>query len=122
MCFRQHNQRQRRRRKKPQKNLQKQIQELQVLLKKQTQKAEKYNKQVQRMKKNNASPRTKVKRQMRQLPRAAIQKTLLFHESTLQDIRNRYKAAQWERERQIFLKTNNRKSSEKVQAAALKIH
>lgn len=56
------------------------------------------------MKNNNASPHTKVNRQMRQLPRAAIQKTLLFHEALVEDIRNKYKKAQGERERQIISK------------------
>lgn len=51
----------------------------------------KYKKQVQRMKKNNASPHTKTNRQMRQLSRAAIQKTLLFHEGLVEDIRNKYR-------------------------------
>lgn len=31
---------------------------------------------------------------MRQLPRVHIQKTLLFHEALVEDIRNKYKTAQ----------------------------
>lgn len=56
------------------------------------------------MKKNKASPRTKVNRQLRQLPRVSIQKTLLFHEALVEDIRNKYQKAQGERERQIISK------------------
>ncbi|XP_028254033.1 uncharacterized protein LOC114441699 isoform X2 [Parambassis ranga] len=94
----------RRRSRKKIKKLKEQIQELQMLLKKQVRKTEKYKKQTQRMKKNNPSPRKKVKKQMRQLPREAIQKTLLFHEALVQDIRNKYTKAQGEKERQIIAK------------------
>lgn len=41
---------------------------------------------------------------MRQFPRVAIKKTLLFHEALMEDIRNKYKKAQGEKEKQIISK------------------
>ncbi len=41
---------------------------------------------------------------MRQFPRVAIKKTLLFHEALMEDIRNKYNKAQGEKEKQIISK------------------
>lgn len=41
---------------------------------------------------------------MRQLPHAAIQKTLLFHEVLIEGIRNKHQKAKGEKERQIIAK------------------
>ncbi|XP_070408481.1 uncharacterized protein [Nothobranchius furzeri] len=117
----------RRRRRKTLKNLEKQIHQLQGLLRKQTQKTEKYKKKVQRMTKKvlkkktkeTESPRTKVKRQMTQLPPAAIQKTLLFHEALVDGIRNKYRKAQGEKERQIIAKVLTEKVLKKYRLQRL---
>lgn len=67
-------------------------------------KTEKYKKRLQRTKKKNASPWTKVNKQLKQLPSVAIQQTLLFYEALVEDIRNKYKNAQGEKEKQIISK------------------
>lgn len=82
----------------------KQNDELHSRLKNVTRRKNKYKKQVQRLKRKNESPRTKVNRQIRQLPHAAIRKTLFFHHVLIENIRNKYRNAQGERERQIISK------------------
>ncbi|XP_027134537.1 uncharacterized protein LOC113745777 [Larimichthys crocea] len=84
--------------------LMKQNDELHSRLKNVTRRKNKYKKQVQRLKRKNESPRTKVNRQIRQLPHAAIRKTLFFHHVLIENIRNKYRNAQGERERQIISK------------------
>lgn len=65
----------------------------------------------QRLKRKIESPRTKVNRKISQLPHAAIRKTLFFHHVLIENIRNKYKNAQGERE------SHNGAGYEEVQAA-----
>ena len=59
---------------------------------------------MHRMKQNNPSPRTKVNKQIRQLPHATIKKTLLFHEALVKDIQEKYSNSRGEKERPLISK------------------
>lgn len=69
-----------------------------------TQRKDKYKKQVQRLKKEKWVSTYKSHPKIRQLPQAAIRKTLFFHHVLIDNIRNKYRNAQGERERQIVSK------------------
>lgn len=91
-------------------------------MKKETKKTQKYKKKLQRIKKKNASPRTKVNKKLKDVSSVAIRKTLLFHEALVEDIRNNYKNAQGERERQIISKVITGKVLKKYRMQRLAQH
>lgn len=85
--------------------LKRQIAELQEKLEKERKSKEKYKKRCQRSKKSSDSPQSKITQLTSNCPvNPQIKKTLLFHESLIQDIKNKYKKATKDRERQLIAK------------------
>ncbi len=85
--------------------LKKKIEQLQERLDKQRKQSEKYKKRCQRLKKHSDSPRSKVKELTANCPvNPRIRKTLLFHQSLIKDISNKYQQTTKERERQLIAK------------------
>ena len=85
--------------------LKKQIEEIQEKLDKERKKKEKYKKRCQCLKKYSASLRSKVNELTANCPvNPKIRKTLLYHQSLIQDIRNKYQHATKDRERQLIAK------------------
>ncbi|KAL4009294.1 hypothetical protein ACER0C_003146 [Sarotherodon galilaeus] len=85
--------------------LKRQIAELQEKLEKERKSKEKYKKRCQRSKNFSDSPQSKITQLTSHCPvNPQIKKTLLFHESLIEDIRNKYKKATKGRERQLIAK------------------
>lgn len=85
------------------KKLKRQIAELQEKLEKERKKKVIYKKRCQRTKKYSDSPWSKITRLTSNCPiNPKIKKTLLYHESLIQDISNTYKKATKDREKQLI--------------------
>jgi len=85
--------------------LHKEIAELQHALTKERKLKEKYKKRLQRLAKNNESPKSKVCELVKNCPvNNRIRKTLLLHEALISDIKRKYQNARNERDKQILAK------------------
>ena len=85
--------------------LRKQIEILEAQLAKEKTKTEKYKKRFHRIKKESASksPRSKVNSLLgRQKVNSPIKRALIFHTFLIEDIRNKYKNAKTNREKQLI--------------------
>lgn len=85
--------------------LKKKIDQLQERLHKERKQKEKYKKRCQCLKKHSDSPRSKVNELTANCPvNPRIRKTLLYHQSLIKAIGDKYQQATKERERQIITK------------------
>lgn len=77
-------------------------QELEEKLRRTEQKTEKYRKRLQRLKKANPSPRSKVNRILREASHTSIRRTLSFYTAVAEEVRTKYKNSTRESHRQLI--------------------
>lgn len=113
------------------KKIMKELKELKAKLAKEKRKGEKYKKRYQRMKREapSVSPQSKVRELVRgQKVRSPIKRALLFHTTLVENIRQKYRNAKTEKERQLIarvtsgsiLKSTNSRSTHKRHLATPK--
>lgn len=83
-------------------NLRKENKELRAKLAKETKKKESYKKRLQRLKHQGASPQTTARETLDQHSSTGTKKTLLFHKALVDSIKNKYKKAKGEKEKQLI--------------------
>lgn len=92
------------------KKIMKELKELKAKLAKEKRKGEKYKKRYQRMKREapSVSPQSKVRELVRgQKVRSPIKRALLFHTTLVENIRQKYRNAKTEKERQLIARVTS---------------